>query len=96
MKINLTIETDEFLFIKYALQQQTEQLVRYMETMYQVAEHLDNDHNIEKKVNKDFDNAYANFKAEAQALGPETVVKAPKRRGRPPAKKRGRPAKAKV
>ena len=78
MKINLTVETDEFLFIKYALQQQTEQLVRYMETMYQVAEHLDNTQNIQKE---------SNF---------EDVVKATKRRGRPPAKKRGRPAKAKV
>jgi len=94
MKINLTVETDEFLFIKYALQQQTEQLVRYMETMYQVAEHLDNTQNIQKESN--FEDAYKNFKAEAEALGPETVVKATKRRGRPPAKKRGRPAKAKA
>lgn len=95
MKINLTLETEEFLFMKYAIQQRTEELVRYMETMYQVAEHLDNDHNIEKS-NKNFEDAYENFIAEAQALGPETVVVAPKRRGRPPKKKRGRPAKAKA
>ena len=97
MKINLTVETAEFNFIKHAIEQQTKQLVEYMDSMFKVATHLDrHPENIEEEINKKFDEAYADFRAQAQAFGPEAVVKAPKRRGRPPAKKRGRPAKAKV
>ena len=84
MKINLTVETEEFLFIRHALKEQLNKIIRYMDTMYQVAEHLDNTHNIEKKVKKEFEEE------------PKALVKTPKRRGRPPAKKRGRPAKAKA
>ena len=79
MKINLTVETAEFNFIKHAIEQQTNQLVQYMDSMFKVATHLDrHPEDIEEEINS------------------EAVVKAPKRRGRPPAKKRGRPAKAKV
>lgn len=97
MKINLTVETAEFNFIKHAIEQQTNQLVQYMDSMFKVAVHLDrHPEDIEEEVNKEFDEAYANFRSQAQALGPEAVVKTPKRRGRPPAKKRSRLAKAKV
>jgi|GEM_PF-6788274 len=87
MKINLTVDTEEFLFIKHALKKQLDEITRYMDTMYQVAEHLDNTHNIEKKVPE--------FEEEPKALV-NTLIKTLKRRGRPPAKKRGRSVKAKV
>ena len=100
MKINLSVETVEFDFIKHAIEQHTKELIAYMDSMHRVAVALDKN---PKDIEEDFDEAYAKWKAEqekfekeAQAFGPEKVVKAPKRRGRPPAKKRGRPAKAKV
>ena len=117
MKINLAVETAEFNFIKHAIEQQTKQLVQYMDSMLKVAVHLDRtpenlDETIERLQRKAFeqDERYANwkkqqdnFEKECDFFGPEIVIgedyvpnKNPKRRGRPPAKKRGRPAKAKA
>jgi len=102
MKINLAVETAEFNFIKHAIEQQTNQLVQYMDSMFKVAVHLNRTpEEIQEDIEltqrlEDFDKRIADFNAQARALGPEKVVKAPKRRGRPPAKKRGRPAKAKA
>jgi hypothetical protein len=96
MRINIQLPKEEFEFIMYALQQQNKQLIDYMKSMQKVAEFCEPVLADVERANKEFDKQYEQYLKEAQSLGPEAVVKAPKRRGRPPAKKRGRPAKAKV